>query len=497
MDTNFYPPQNNGPHTTIAATINASQTSITVANAAILPDAPNVLTIGTEEDAELVLMESKTGNILAVQRGYNGTTAKAWDSGAWIYRAITAQDVQALQKRQENYMLRLTAEEYEARTIAQRQQDYADGVRGYLVGSGDSVRYGYVLNEDGTTTPQADPGAVRVGETVKLAKETKQVISMGHSEFVNMTNEQRTALYADDARVIVATDSPFVDANVTIFLLRENGTYAETNNIPHNYLYDGRDLSTVFASAEELHNAVAAGDFSKINIGDYWPITLNGNYTDCGESTTKTLSNAVVKMEVAGIDTYLNYGNTAITAHHLVMCSRDLLPNTTKWRKENTTWYNTGATNPWLGSAIYATLNVGILPLVQKTDIGAYIFAGPNGNGMRFIGETKAASATAATSWSWLDRGRLFLPTEREVWGQGVWSEMIYGAGLALQWPLFAGSLRHVVKGLGNGGSRKSWWLSSSCAGTASNACLVNGTGYADHYGASNALGLALCFLLV
>lgn len=268
-------------------------------------------------------------------------------------------------------------------------------------------------------------------------------------------------------------------------------------DIPHNYAYDGVDLSTVFASAEELHAAVAAGDFSKIRVGDYWPITLNGSYTDYGDNTTKTLSNAVVKMEVAGINQYINYSDTALTVPHLLMCSRDLLPNTTKWRTANTTWTDTSATNPWKGSAIYKTLNTGILPLVTATDIGAYIFAGPNGNGMRFIGETKAASATAATSWSWLDRGRLFLPTEREVWGQGVWSEMTYGAGLALQWPLFAGSLRHVAKGLGNGGSRYLWWLSSSYAGSASSACNVGHNGHAYSHSASSEFGLAICFLLV
>ena len=44
--------------------------------------------------------------------------------------------------------------------------------------------------------------------------------------------------------------------------------------------YGGNDLSEEFANAAALHTAIAAGDFSKIHIGDYWPITLNGNYKD-------------------------------------------------------------------------------------------------------------------------------------------------------------------------------------------------------------------------
>lgn len=93
----MYAPQNNGPHTTLMATINASNTDITVADASVLPSAPNVLTIGLGEDAELVLVSAVTGNVLTVTRAYNGTTAKVWNSGDWIYRAVTAQDIAALQ----------------------------------------------------------------------------------------------------------------------------------------------------------------------------------------------------------------------------------------------------------------------------------------------------------------------------------------------------------------------------------------------------------------
>lgn len=455
----MYKPQNNGPHTELAATINAGQTSITVTNASVLPEAPNVLTIGTEEDAELVEVQSITGNILTVQRGFNGTTAKAWDAGTWIYRGITAQDIEELQERTKKIVKTLTDAAFEALIAAEFAALYASGVRTVLVeqageeGS-DTVMYrGYGLDVNGNAIPIADPDAIRKGDTVSKAEDSNRLAGVEANKY---------ALKA-----------------------------------PNNYVYDGVDLSTVFASAAELHAAVAAGDFSKIRVGDYWPITLNGSYTDYGDSTTKTLSNAVVKMEVAGINTYINYGDTAIEVPHLVMCSRDLLPNTTKWRTDNTTWTDTSTQNPWRGSAIYKTLNTGILPLVQETDIGAYIFDGPNGNGMCFLCETKAANATSATGWSWLDRGRLFLPTEREIWGQGVWSELFRDAGLVLQWPLFAGSLRHVVKGLGNGGSRNRWWLSSSYAGTASGACHVNYYGFADATVASSTFGIALCFLLV
>ena len=93
----MYPPQNNSPYTTLEEAIGAGETSVTVADASVLPDAPNLLTIGTEENAEVVLMTAKTGNILTVQRGVYGTTAGEWGKDERIYRAITAKDLGDLQ----------------------------------------------------------------------------------------------------------------------------------------------------------------------------------------------------------------------------------------------------------------------------------------------------------------------------------------------------------------------------------------------------------------
>ena len=93
----MYPPQNNGPRTQLTAAINAAATSITVEDASILPPAPNILSLGGAENTELVKCVSITGNILTVERGFNGTTAKTWDAETYIYRGIQAQDVSALQ----------------------------------------------------------------------------------------------------------------------------------------------------------------------------------------------------------------------------------------------------------------------------------------------------------------------------------------------------------------------------------------------------------------
>lgn len=105
----MYAPQNNSPIARTSGTISSSATTITVNDGSILPQAPNVLTLGTGEDAELVLMTAKASNILTVERGFNGTTAKEWSEGTAVYRAITAQDISALQENVDAKQANITA----------------------------------------------------------------------------------------------------------------------------------------------------------------------------------------------------------------------------------------------------------------------------------------------------------------------------------------------------------------------------------------------------
>ncbi len=174
---------------------------------------------------------------------------------------------------------------------------------------------------------------------------------------------------------------------------------------PHNFAYDGRDLSTIFADADALYNAYSVENYDNIHVGDYWPVTLNGTYRDYGQlsapvgttyysdteltteagvtdqiytaegvqnvnipgcheaycsikidSTTyyvawndclpyleRTLSNAIMKFEVAAINHYWRYGDTGSGNFqngrpHLVMSARDGLPHTLKMRKLNEVW---------------------------------------------------------------------------------------------------------------------------------------------------------------
>ena len=94
----MYPPQANTPETSLSGALTAAETTVNVVDGTMLPDAPNLLTIGADgSTAETVLMTEKSGNVLTVVRGQDGTTARAWSAGDVIGRYFTAADQKAMQ----------------------------------------------------------------------------------------------------------------------------------------------------------------------------------------------------------------------------------------------------------------------------------------------------------------------------------------------------------------------------------------------------------------
>ena len=94
----MYPPQANTPETSLSGALTAAGTTVNVVDGTMLPDAPNLLTIGADgSTAETVLMTEKSGNVLTVVRGQHGTTARAWSAGDVIGRYFTAADQKAMQ----------------------------------------------------------------------------------------------------------------------------------------------------------------------------------------------------------------------------------------------------------------------------------------------------------------------------------------------------------------------------------------------------------------
>ena len=95
----MYPAQANSPETSLSGALTAAGTTVNVVDGSVLPEAPNLLTIGADgSTAETVLMTAKNGNVLTVTRAQNGTTARAWSAGDVIARYFTAEDQTAMQE---------------------------------------------------------------------------------------------------------------------------------------------------------------------------------------------------------------------------------------------------------------------------------------------------------------------------------------------------------------------------------------------------------------
>ena len=95
----MYPAQANSPETSLSGALTAAGTTVNVVDGSVLPEAPNLLTIGADgSTAETVLMTAKSGNVLTVTRAQNGTTARAWSAGDVIARYFTAADQTAMQE---------------------------------------------------------------------------------------------------------------------------------------------------------------------------------------------------------------------------------------------------------------------------------------------------------------------------------------------------------------------------------------------------------------
>lgn len=238
----------------------------------------------------------------------------------------------------------------------------------------------------------------------------------------------------------------------------------------------GKELEESWAS---LRTRIQKGDFTGINIGDYKTITVNGE---------------TVIMEVAGIDQYYKCGDTSI-GHHVDFISRDCLKGAKTF---NDTAANNGTEaepNPWRASRLFGELNNTVFNQLPADLQGCII------EKRAYIESRYSASSSALTSSTgaaWNNMGKLWLPTEVEVWGTAHWSQVgygTYGGGCNMQYPIFIGGSKHIIKGNGNGGSRVSWWEASAHRESATNVCYVSSSGYAYYASAaSTSISAPLCF---
>lgn len=237
-----------------------------------------------------------------------------------------------------------------------------------------------------------------------------------------------------------------------------------------------KELSESWAS---LKGRISTGDFSGIHIGDYKKITLT-----TGE---------VVIMEVAGIDQYYTRG-TSVIGHHIDFISRDALEGSKRMNATATNNGNANEKNPWLASELYKTLNYESTGIYSKlpSDLKPCIITK-----RAMIEERYSAGGAVAADTGCAEKnvGKLWLPTEVEVFGYHIWSDPGNGTGggCNFQYPIFR--YNGVLKGGGNGGSLCTWWTLSAQREGSTNFCTVGSLNNANvHAANTNGPNVPLCF---
>ena len=251
-----------------------------------------------------------------------------------------------------------------------------------------------------------------------------------------------------------------------------NGDSNPILSIDFDRYYEGQDLTTKWAAeiAASPYNGdawawirarIRAGNFIGIHTKDYIPF--------------KTKNNVNLKAEIAGINTYTNYGDSAVGKHIDFIC-RELWPTLHVINKVN---YNNGVPAftpeggteiaaqeyPWLACDLYHYINslAGYVPnattlnpemvAVDYTADGIY-YQLPDAL-QAVIVEKRALLAkrysasgllTDDNGWGWTNIGKLWLPTEWEVYGGPVWLSSYSGG--AAYWCFVGGD-----GGAGNAGA--------------------------------------------
>lgn len=258
--------------------------------------------------------------------------------------------------------------------------------------------------------------------------------------------------------------------------------------------YEGRNLTTVLSNeiggenpwnwiSRQINNNTMEG----IHIGDYIPLTINGN---------------TYEMQVAGIDTYYLTTWAGVNpekleniglGHHIDFISRHCYSERVVWTTAN---HNSGTGRdglPYLSSNIHSKLIEieTLLPSLVKSKITS----------KRTLLEYRPFQTPLlkeSIDRQESDIGKLWIPTEYEVFGSAVWGTKGYSAGQGVQYPLFSKGWKNRIKGITGDPyekkKRAEWWLATVRGNSSDEMACVATTGYPDYALLDNDMGIPICF---
>lgn len=250
----------------------------------------------------------------------------------------------------------------------------------------------------------------------------------------------------------------------------------------HNNIFRGDDLFAKGYTIDDICAMIADGSFSDIYIGDYFTLSGSIENVPCfveqtGDDGTKLLVESTqtvaynTKFRIAGLDTYLNTGDTAFTQHHAVIVP-DKNIGTNRMNSANVT------TGGYVGSFMFTS----VLP-VYNTHFDVKL-----NNHLLTHREilSNSVSGNSANNWGWTDI-KTDLMSEPEVYGSVLWGGK-YDIGVNYrQFPLFRIASKYICD--------RNWcWLKAVAGGNEFVA--MTGNGNATRNGAGVALAVRPCFCI-
>lgn len=250
----------------------------------------------------------------------------------------------------------------------------------------------------------------------------------------------------------------------------------------HNNIFRGDDLFAKGYTIDDICAMISDGSFSDIYIGDYF--TLSGDIANVpcfveqtSDDGTKSLVESTqtvtynTKFRIAGLDTYLNTGDTAFTQHHAVIVPDENIGTN---RMNGTNTNNGGYTGSFLFTSVLPVYN-------------AHFDAKLN-NHLLLHSEylTNGVSGNSANSCVWVTV-KINLPSEPEIYGSTIFGGK-YDNGLNYrQFPIFRLTPKYICN--------RNWFWCKSTAWNTSFAG-VTSTGNANASGASSMGGVRPCFCI-
>lgn len=239
----------------------------------------------------------------------------------------------------------------------------------------------------------------------------------------------------------------------------------------HNSIFRGKNLGSSLTTAQK--NAIAAGTFDDMFIGDYWEI--NG-----------------IKWRIAHFDYWYRSGDTQCTTHHVVVVPDNVLNYKIMNDKVDNKDVTTGA---YINSKMYQS-QIADARNIVKTAFGE--------NNILTHREW-FANATNVGGWetggAWYD-SQIDLMNEIMVYGSNIFHNCVNGTSWPggnytidkVQLALFRLDQSYTIALNPAGTDRANWWLRDVCSATY--FALVNGYGGAANSGASTSGGVRPAFAI-